>query len=263
MYGYIYKTTNKITSKIYIGQKKSKNFLGNQYLGSGKKLREAVQKYGKEAFIVEELDQATSREELNSKEKEWIQKLNATDKTIGYNLSDGGNVPCMTGIHNPFYGKKHSEETKKHLSEIRKGRKRPGNPSKFKLSEESKRKIGEKNRGRIKTPEEIEKHRKTYKENRLKVGCPWVTEEYRKKLSDIQKKRLSDKSILEERSKRTLEKWKDPEYRQKHVEGMKGPRGPRGPGKTANLGMKMYNNGKINVFAKECPEGFVLGKLKK
>lgn len=38
MYGYIYKTTNLINGKIYIGQKKSEKFLGINYLGSGKRL---------------------------------------------------------------------------------------------------------------------------------------------------------------------------------------------------------------------------------
>ena len=38
MYGYIYKTTNLVNGKIYIGQKKSDVFLGDKYLGSGKKL---------------------------------------------------------------------------------------------------------------------------------------------------------------------------------------------------------------------------------
>lgn len=56
MYGYIYKTTNTINGKIYIGQKKSSEFLGVQYLGSGKILKSAINKYGVEAFIVEVIE---------------------------------------------------------------------------------------------------------------------------------------------------------------------------------------------------------------
>lgn len=41
-YGYIYKTTNLVNNKIYIGQKTSKKFLGESYLGSGKLLSKAV-----------------------------------------------------------------------------------------------------------------------------------------------------------------------------------------------------------------------------
>ena len=42
MFGYIYKTTNIITNKIYIGQKQSSVFLNNQYLGSGRYLKNAI-----------------------------------------------------------------------------------------------------------------------------------------------------------------------------------------------------------------------------
>ena len=38
MYGYIYKTTNLITKKFYIGKRVSSKFLGNKYLGSGVRL---------------------------------------------------------------------------------------------------------------------------------------------------------------------------------------------------------------------------------
>ena len=42
MYGYIYKTTNTVNNKIYIGQKKSEIFLKESYLGSGKYLKNAI-----------------------------------------------------------------------------------------------------------------------------------------------------------------------------------------------------------------------------
>lgn len=50
MFGYIYKTTNKVDGKIYIGQKKSDRFLENTYHGSGLYLLRAMKKYGKENF---------------------------------------------------------------------------------------------------------------------------------------------------------------------------------------------------------------------
>lgn len=112
MYGYIYKTTNIINGKIYIGQHKSNNFLKEHYyIGSGKLLKIAIQKYGKENFKCELLEECDSKELLDIREKYWITYYNSTDKEIGYNISSGGNVPCMIGINNPFYGKKHSKET--------------------------------------------------------------------------------------------------------------------------------------------------------
>lgn len=98
MYGYIYKTTNLINGKFYIGQKKSSFFLGESYLGSGVRLKSAIKHYGKENFVVEVIDFADSRDELNEKEIFWISKLDATNLDIAYNVSqggDGGNTGSM------------------------------------------------------------------------------------------------------------------------------------------------------------------------
>jgi len=50
----IYKTTNKINGKIYIGKDTTSN---PQYLGSGKLIKRAILKYGVENFTKEILDQ--------------------------------------------------------------------------------------------------------------------------------------------------------------------------------------------------------------
>lgn len=90
MYGYIYKTTNLITNKIYVGQKKSNKFLGTKYLGSGTHLKESVKHHGKENFTVEFIDSAETATELNEKEIYWIDKLDARNPQVGYNISLGG-----------------------------------------------------------------------------------------------------------------------------------------------------------------------------
>jgi len=89
MYGYIYKTTNLVNGKIYIGQKKSKTFLGLDYLGSGKYLWCAIHRYGKDNFIVEFLDSCDTKESLDLLEKYYIKKYNSTDSSIGYNIANG------------------------------------------------------------------------------------------------------------------------------------------------------------------------------
>ena len=68
MIGYIYKTTNKINQKIYIGKHQSSEY-DNRYFGSGKILRRAIEKYGIENFANEMIDTADTDEELNQKEK--------------------------------------------------------------------------------------------------------------------------------------------------------------------------------------------------
>lgn len=89
MYGYIYKTTNLVNGKIYIGQKKSKTFLNNKYLGSGKYLWCAINKYGIENFKVELIDCAYSKQDLDKLEVFYINKYNSTNSAIGYNIALG------------------------------------------------------------------------------------------------------------------------------------------------------------------------------
>ena len=83
----IYKTTNLVTGKIYIG-KDSKN--DPQYLGSGIKLCRSIEKHGRENFKKEILETCQSADELNIREKHWISVTNSTDNRIGYNIALGG-----------------------------------------------------------------------------------------------------------------------------------------------------------------------------
>lgn len=121
MYGYIYKTTNLINGKIYIGQKKSSKIL-NSYIGSGSIMRKAIQKYGKENFKREIIDICNSHEELQEKEMYWIAYYNARNPEIGYNIKEGGNSsPCVEYVRNKISNtlKNHpvSEKTRKKMSE--------------------------------------------------------------------------------------------------------------------------------------------------
>jgi group I intron endonuclease len=83
----IYKTTNLINNKIYIGKDKRND---PKYLGSGVKIILAIKKYGKKNFNKEILEYCNSEEELNEKEMLWIQKFNSTDRNLGYNITVGG-----------------------------------------------------------------------------------------------------------------------------------------------------------------------------
>lgn len=81
----IYKTTNLINGKFYVGKDESNN---PKYLGSGKILKLAINKNGVENFKKEILEECSTKEELNEKEKYWIDVLSAT--TLGYNIAEGG-----------------------------------------------------------------------------------------------------------------------------------------------------------------------------
>lgn len=183
MYGYIYKTTNTKNGMIYIGQKKSSCFLSNKYLGSGKRLWEAIRKYGEDCFTVELIEEIASKEDMDKREIYWIEQYNATDINIGYNLSTGGNVNRrMVGVNNPFYGKHHSQETKERWKKSRKYKYGKDHPSFGKhLTDEQKEKISKANTGRIKTAEQIKKWRES------RSGYK-TSEETRKKISEANKK---------------------------------------------------------------------------
>ena len=65
----VYKTTNLVNGKIYIGQHQTYD-LNDGYLGSGILLRRAIEKYGEENFKREILFECSSVEEMNALIKE-------------------------------------------------------------------------------------------------------------------------------------------------------------------------------------------------
>ena len=84
MYFTIYKITNKINRKTYIGKHQT-NDLDDGYFGSGKMLKRAIKKYGIENFTKEILFIFDTEAEMNYKEKELVE--------VGpnsYNLCEGG-----------------------------------------------------------------------------------------------------------------------------------------------------------------------------
>ena len=92
MYGYIYVTTNLQNNRKYIGKHKcSIDKINNNYLGSGKLLKQAIAKYGIGSFSKFIIDIAYDEKDLNTKEKYWISKFNACESRQYYNIASGGN----------------------------------------------------------------------------------------------------------------------------------------------------------------------------
>lgn len=124
----VYCHTNKENGKRYIGI--TSNIPSVRWAnGNGYKhnayFTSAIKKYGWKNFeheiILADIDEETAK----ALEKMLIGLYRTNDREYGYNLSDGGE---------PMSGKKHSEETKRKMSESAKGRK---------LSDETKSKISQ------------------------------------------------------------------------------------------------------------------------
>jgi group I intron endonuclease len=104
----IYKTTNLINGKFYIGFDTKNN---SKYLGSGLHLKRAIKKYGRENFAKVILEICSSLEELSKREIYWIEKTKAVK--LGYNISKGGKGG----------NKNHTDKTKEKISKTRKQKK--------------------------------------------------------------------------------------------------------------------------------------------
>jgi group I intron endonuclease len=85
---YIYKTTNLLDGKFYVGMHSTNN-LNDDYLGSGKRIKSSINKYGKENFRKEILEFLPSRELLVKRESEIIDEEFLCDK-LCLNLRLGG-----------------------------------------------------------------------------------------------------------------------------------------------------------------------------
>lgn len=146
--GCIYKITNNINQKIYIGyttvsitermrRHKNDDPKANTILGR------AIKKYGWENFKYEIVEECEDKEELLILEQYYILELSSRTPN-GYNMTGGGER--LFGEHNPFYGKTHTPATREHLSQLAKTRTGDKNPFYGKThSEETKKAIALKN----------------------------------------------------------------------------------------------------------------------
>jgi hypothetical protein len=157
MYYTVYKITNQINDKIYIGVHKTKN-LSDDYMGSGADLKNDQAKYGIENFKKEILFIFDNSDEMYAKEKEIVDDDFLKCENV-YNLKTGGDG----GWDN--INKNRTEEDKKKLS-------RAGNFSKNRNRSGCSKKahITMKKRGYKNAPPPGFKNKKHTEETKLQIG---------------------------------------------------------------------------------------------
>lgn len=142
----IYKATNKINGKVYIGQTtrnidvRKMDHIYSANSNNGYYFHNAIVKYGIDNFNWDIIDECNNIDELNLLEEQYIVQYDSMNEKNGYNLTSGGKNFTMSdvirqklkdcskhlsGKDNPFYGKKHTDKSKQKQRLIKLGKNNP------------------------------------------------------------------------------------------------------------------------------------------
>lgn len=229
-YGYVYKFTCLTTNKYYVGKHKySGEGLDPSYWGGGTIWSKVLKKYGKENIKREILEWCDTLEETNKCERKWIELLDARNSEFGYNITSGGDG----------YIHSHTQLEKDKISKGNKGKKRSESVKKH-LSEINKGKTAH-NKGKLTYYNQegviIYLNQGELPPEGFTKGIPPVTQKTRDKLSKVPRTK---------------------EWNRKNSEAHIGDKNAK-----PALGKKWFNNGVIERYSFECPEGFQKGRLKR
>lgn len=228
---YIYRITNLVNNKTYIGQhlcpENTEPENDTKYMGSGKHIRRAEKKYGMENFkkeiLVKYIPTKERTDDLEIKyikyERMWHGEENC------YNIASGGSVGFINGHH--------TEDTKKKMFETHKNA----------ITLEMRERMSERNKG---------KGNPMYGKNAYANKTPEEMKIIRAKISAANKGKIVSAETREKLSK-ALKGRKLSEHQIKILTKLNKERG---------LKSHWYNNGLTEKFCYECPTGYVNGRLK-
>lgn len=196
---YLYKITNQLNNKVYIGQTNNKyRWRQHRYYSkfpekTKQYIHYTIKKYGIDNFTYEIIAQSLTQEGANETETILISQYNSCNKEYGYNIMPGGSN--ISGKDHPNYGKKVSLETKMKMSISAKGKNtwtkgKSSSKQGTKLSPEQKMKISQTLTGKVQSKETIEKRINKIKNNKIngKKRKPYSNETIRK-MSEAAKNR--------------------------------------------------------------------------
>ena len=111
---YVYKYTNDVDGKVYIGQTRLSKEKREGKNGSNYKVCpvfwDAISTFGWDHFYREILEDNLEKEEAEMLERKYIEEYRSNNPIYGYNVQAGGTH--LFGEENMFYGKTHSNETR-------------------------------------------------------------------------------------------------------------------------------------------------------
>ena len=203
---YLYKITNTLNGKVYIGQssKETERWRQHKYFARQAKplqyIHLAMAKHSVENFIYEVIAMCKTIEDANETETQLIIQYDSRNKKYGYNVSPGGDLCWNRGLpseQQPMYGKKQSDFFKQRMSEVHTG--------KIVIhSKATKNKISKSNIGRI-SPMLGKKQSDFFKQRMSEVhsGNKYCLG---KKLSNEHKSKISASSIGRRATKETKAK---------------------------------------------------------
>jgi len=188
----IYKITNLINSKIYVGSSKDVDIrwrihISDLNLGThcNTPLQHSWNLHGATAFEFEVLEYVANEKDLIVREQYWMNLTNCCDREVGYNLAKlaGSNL-----------GKKHTEEAKAKMRACKLGKKQSAEhiAARFKhpVSEETKQKQRAASTGRLHTEEAKAKMRILNSRKRKPMS-----DEHKRKISEANKGRILNASL--------------------------------------------------------------------
>jgi len=186
----VYKITNKVNKKIYIGAHKTHN-LNDKYMGSGVAIKRALLKYGIDNFSKEILYILNTEDEMYLKEKEIVNKSFVKRKDT-YNMTEGG-FGGWSHLDTSSFGLHMKQEKYKLMVSNQQKQSYIDHPERILISKENLKKAVIASTGRIKSPEERQKLSHSIKNipNRLelnreiskRVTKQWADDDFKKSVS--------------------------------------------------------------------------------
>ena len=209
---YVYEITNLVNGKKYIGKRSCKCPIEeDKYMGSGKLLKNAIDKYGVENFKKEILKVCNNEDEAYAWEDFYTLQVNAWDNPNYYNLRRGGmggstymSEKTRKLISNNSKRMWEDEDYRSKMISILRAK---GQTEKFKswVSKTSKKNWQNKD------------YREKIIASRKEV---WQNEEYRNNMIQIRKQIGATEEFKNKVSRAAKNNWANEEYRKKHKESM-------------------------------------------